>query len=93
MNDHNLLYCHLANPVFSDIMFFCEMSRRSNKSVHVYATDFGLVRVHPMVSRSKAQETFSLLFARDSVLPACTCKNAKGCMISSVRSSKMLHAS
>ena len=43
----------------------------------VYVTDFGWARAFPMAWRSEEHETLSLLFARDCVLLACICDNAK----------------
>ena len=43
----------------------------------VYVTDFGWARAFPIAFRSKAHETFSLLFPSDGVPPACICDNAK----------------
>ena len=77
MNDRNLHDHYLAHPVFSDTMFASTVSRRGNRCAQVYATDFGWARAFPMASRSEAHETLSLLFARDGVLPACFCNNAK----------------
>ena len=77
MNVRNFRYCHQAHPVFSDTMFASAVSRRGNGCAQVYATDFGWARAFPMASRSETHETLSLLFARDGVLPACICDNAK----------------
>ena len=59
------------------MMFASTMSRRGNRCAQVYATDFGWARAFPITSRSEAHETLSLLFARNDVLPACICNNAK----------------
>ena len=58
-------------------MFVITVSRRGNKYAQVCATDFGWARAFPMTFRSDAHETFLLLFAKDGVLPACICNNAK----------------
>ena len=56
----------------------CQYSvQRGNRCTQVYATDFGWARAFPMASRSKAHETLLLLLARDDVLQACICANAK----------------
>ena len=67
----------MAHSVFSDMMFTSTVSRRGNRYAQVYATDFGWARALQMASRSDAYETFSLLFARDGVPPACICDNVK----------------
>ena len=72
-NDRNLHYHCLAHPVFSDTMFASTMSRRGNRCVQVYTTDFGWARAFPMASRSEAHKTLVLLL----VPPACICDNAK----------------
>ena len=77
MNGCNLCYCDLSHPVFSDMMFASTVSRWGNKCAQVNVTDFGWARACPMASRSEAHETLSLLLARDGVLPACICNNAK----------------
>ena len=77
INDRNLCYHCLAHPVFSGTIFASTVSRRDNKCVQVYATDFGWARVFPMASRSEAHETLSLLFVRDDVPQTCICKNAR----------------
>ena len=89
MNDRNFHCCHLAYLVFSDLVFASTLYKRGNRCAQVYVTDFGWARAFPMASRSQAHETFSLLFARDSVPPACIWDNAKEIIqISSIRSSK-----
>ena len=77
MNDCNLCYCCLKHPIFSDMMFPSTVSRKGNRCAQVYATDFGWVRAFPVTPRSEEHETLLLLFARNGVLPACTCDNAK----------------
>ena len=62
--------------MFLDTMFTSTVSRRGNKCVQVYPTDFGWASVHPMTSRSEAHEALLLMFARDCVLSACMCNNA-----------------
>ena len=59
------------------MMFASTVSWRGNRCAQVYVTDFGWTTAFPMAFRSEAHETLSLLFARDGVLPACTCNNAK----------------
>ena len=89
----NILHLHcLAHLIFSDMLFASTVSRRGNSCVQVYITDFGWARAFPMVSRSEADETLLLLFARDGVPPACICNNAKWWYkVSSTQSSMMLH--
>ena len=58
-------------------MYAIAACRRSNKCTQVYATDFGWARVFSMASRNEAHETLLLLFARDGILSACICNNAK----------------
>ena len=58
-------------------MFASTVSRRGNRCAQVYTTDFGWARAFPMAFRSEAHENLLLLFARDGVLPACICNNAK----------------
>ena len=72
-NNRNL-YHHPAHPV---MMFANTVLKRGNKCEQAYATDFGWARAFSMASRSEAYETLSLLFARDGVLPAYKCDNAK----------------
>ena len=76
-NNRNFCYHCLAYSVFSDTMFASTVSRRGKRCAQVYATDFGWARAFPMASRSEADETLLLLFARDRVLPACPFNNAK----------------
>ena len=59
------------------MMFPSTVSRRGNRYAQVYVTDFVWAAAFPMASRSEAHETVLLLFARDGVLPACICNNAK----------------
>ena len=75
-NVRNLCYCHQAHLEFSDMMFTSTVFRRGKRCAQVYATDFGWDRAFPMASR-KTHEILLLLFARDRVLPACICDNAK----------------
>ena len=77
INDRNLFYCCLEHPLFSGTMFASTMSGRGNRCAQVYAKDFGWARAFQMASRSEAHDTLSLLFARDGILPACICNNAK----------------
>ena len=67
----------MAHTVFSDTMFASTVLRRGNRGAQVYATDFGWARAFSKASRSEAHETLSLQFARDAVLPASICDNAK----------------
>ena len=67
MNDKNLHYCHLAHPVFSDMMFASTVFGRGNRCAQVYATDFGWARAFSMTSRSETHDTLLLLFVRDGV--------------------------
>ena len=76
-NDGNLHYHCIEHPLFSDVMFATTMSRRGNRFTQVYAMDFGWNRAFQMASRSEAYKTLFLLFAWESVLPACIQNNAK----------------
>ena len=77
INYRNLCYHSLAHPVFSDAMFPSTVSRKGNRFTQLYTADFGWARAFPMASRSEANETLPLLFARDGVPQACICDNAK----------------
>ena len=90
-NDKNLCNHHLAHPVFSGTIFASTVSRRGNRCEQVYVTDFGWARAFTVASRSEAHETLWLLFARDGVLPACICDNAKE-MIQGKFYQKLKHA-
>ena len=58
-------------------MYASTVSRRDNRCVQLYTTDFGWARAFLIASRSEAHETLLLLFARDGVLHICVCDNAK----------------
>ena len=58
-------------------MFDSAAFRRGNGCAQVFATVFGYVRMHEMASRSEANETLLLLFARDGVPSVCICNDAK----------------
>ena len=77
INNRDFCCCLLAHLVFLNTMFASTVSRRDNRCAQVSATNFWWARAFPMASRSEAHETLSLLFARDGVLPAFICNNAK----------------
>ena len=63
-------------------MFASTVSRKGSRYTEGHATDFRWSRAFPMTYRSEVYETLLLLFARDSVPPACICDNAKEYIIS-----------
>ena len=53
---------------FSNTMFASTMSRRGDRCVQVYVTDFEWARAFLIASRSESHETLSFLLAKDGVL-------------------------
>ena len=58
-------------------MLATAVSKRDNKCVQIYATNFGWARVHLMASYSEANELLPQLLARDGVPSACLSDNSK----------------
>ena len=68
-NDRMLRYRRMLHPVFTDTLYSGCVSAAGMKYAQAYYTSFGWFRCHPMKARSEAQETLSLMFKRDDVLP------------------------
>ena len=76
-NDQMLRYPRLTHPLFTDTMIAGTVSKRGNKNSRVYGTSFGLTRFPPMKLKSDDNETLSLLFKHDGVLPEMIMDNSK----------------
>ena len=76
-NDRMLRYRRLPHPVFTDTLKAGTKSKRGNVCGQAYCTQFGWYRYHPMLQKSEAHETLSLVFKRDGVPPKIVADNSK----------------
>ena len=68
-NDQEPRYNRLQYTVFEYTIHAGTVSRRGNRCVQVYSTEFIWSRAHPMKRKGYAHETLSLLFKKDGVSP------------------------
>ena len=67
MNDQQLRYRRLQRDVLGDTFLALTKSKRGNKYVEVFVTNFGWLRAFPMAKNGDAHKALSLLFQRDGV--------------------------
>ena len=75
--DRPLRYRRLACKVFHDTFFSSIESARGFKCAQIYATDFGWVRVFPMVNKSDVHHTIDDFFHRYGVPESLVSDNAQ----------------
>jgi len=76
-NDQMLRYNQLPHPMFTDTLKAGTKSKHGNVYGQAYCTQFGWSRCHPLVHKSEAHETLSMLFKRDGVPPKIVADNSK----------------
>ena len=76
-NYRMMRYNFLLHYVFSDTMKSGVVSKRGNKYVQDYCTQYRRPQCHPMKLKSEAHEYLSMLFKRDGVPPKIVVDNSK----------------
>ena len=72
-----LQYNRLPHPVFTDTLKAGTKFKRGYVYGQAYCTQFGWSRCHPIVHKSEAHETLSMLFKQDGVPPKIVTDNSK----------------
>ena len=68
----------MPDPVYADTLKSGISSKRGNKYGQDYFNRYGWSRYHPMVQKSEACDTMSLMFKRYGVLPKMIVYKSKG---------------